>query len=539
MHHQDVRKHISLVKQVGVSVGICMLFTFVSCQRILQPNEAMSLEMVLIFFKEGVSTPGGSSSVVANCSIMKEFGSEILLPNGKRQLHRLGVMIRKEYATFLDRRINPTEMVLSAMKRAISLDSMFALLSGLLTDPRPITRAKDDPVLLPRFPIEPSIIKEIDFDSALPANQTVFNYKRYSRSEQVKDFSLFDLSSVSGECPNFRKYVGVESKDTDSLLKSYTEKESSSILESILKLKEYYPCITIGRDILAPDNLDDLTDFVNAMQYQNLTNTFKAGLPAYDVLERTRQVLYSLYEEKYYEKVYKLTASSSILELARLLRKKASGKTQNDDPYLEKLAVFSGSDNLLTSLLWVVGNLDASCYTRHLNNSANLDKCPKMPNFASNLIFELVRTTSDSFFVKVRYNGNYLRVCPLNPEIPIETLVKLGFPCELDEFLKIVIARIETDWRIACGVPTESTKDNYSQTVTLMVVFLIVFFVLTLLTVVFVMCYYTKASSHSVFTKSNSSFMGFDISFEDPQKRRTNDFKIVDRESMGRYKINM
>lgn len=527
-----------LARQTIASAFLGLLFALISCETISQPNEVMTLEMVLIFFKEGISTPTYDSPVVENCPMVKDFGPYTLLPQGKRQLHRLGAMIRKEYAGFLDRRINPTEMVLSAMKKPISLDSMFALLSGLLTDPRPITRAKDDPVLLPKFPVEASIIKAIDFDSALPANQTVFNYKRYSKSDQVKDFILFDLSSTSGECPNFRKFIGVQSEENGGLLKYYIDKESSSILGSIMKLKEYYPCITVVRDALSPENLDDLTDFVNAVQYYNLTNTFKAGVPAYDILERTRQVLYSLYEEKYYEKIYKLTASSSILEVARLLKKKASGKPLVDDPYLEKLAVFSGSDNLLTSLLWVVGNLDAACYTRHLNSSTSLDKCPKMPNFASNVIFELVSST-DSYFVKVRYNGNYLRVCPLNPDVPIDTLAKLGFPCELDEFLKIVLGRIENDWRVACGIPNETPKDNYSQTVTIMVVFLIVFFGLTLLTVVFVMCYYTKASSHSVFNKSNSSFMGFDISFEDPQKRRTTDFKIVDRESIGRYKIKM
>lgn len=495
--------------------------------------------MIVVFFKEGISTPASESSIVEKCDMVKTFGANTLLPQGKRQLHRLGVMIREQYEEFLDRKINPTELALASMKKPVHLDSMFALLSGLLTDPRPILRDKNDPVLLPKFPVDLDTINSIDFDSALPANQTVFNYKRYSKSDQVKDFSLFDLSSTSGECPKFKEFVGLKEEDSQSLLNYYIKKESGSILESIVKLKQEYLCVNISQDSLSTESLDEITDFLNTVQFQNLTNIMKPGVPAFDVLERTRQVLYILYEEKYYEKIYKLTASSSILELTRLLKRKASRSVGPEDPYLEKLGVFSGSDNLLTSLLWVLGNLDATCYTRNLNNSIALDKCPKLPNFASNMVFELHSGNAERWFVKVRYNGKYLRVCPLNADISVEDQSKSGFPCELDQFIQRVVAKIEPEWKAACGAPVETPKDNYSQTVTLMVVFLIVFFVFTLLAVVFVLYYYTKTSKSPNSSKVDELNFGFDISFDDPHKRTTNYFKMVDRETIGRSKIKM
>ena len=80
---------------------------------------------------------------------------------------------------------------------------------------------------------------------------------------------------------------------------------------------------------------------------------------------------------------------------------------------MKKYSVFSGHDTNVMPLLNFFNLTTPECIQKTWKNETVKGNCAEVPPFAANLVFELHEsdTSAGSYFVKIRYNGNYMYAC--------------------------------------------------------------------------------------------------------------------------------
>jgi hypothetical protein len=118
-----------------------------------------------------------------------------------------------------------------------------------------------------------------------------------------------------------------------------------------------------------------------------------------------------------------------------------AGKNDN-----KKLAVYSGHDTNVAPMLTFLNLTTAECVRRKYRNETVSGNCAEPVPFASSIQFELHHRDSSegelasNHFVKVRYNGDYYRLCESN-----------AFECDFQEFSARVKHQL-VDFNKECGV---------------------------------------------------------------------------------------
>ena len=121
----------------------------------------------------------------------------------------------------------------------------------------------------------------------------------------------------------------------------------------------------------------------------------------------------------------------------------------------KKLVLFSSERINIVALQYVLARIDTECYLESISTNSNKAEpgCKPLPTFSSNMLFEVV-DIDDKSHVRVRQDGEYLKICS-------EVLDSDKYTCELNNFFKVVSAKIDTDWKPTCGMmPKEHYKND-------------------------------------------------------------------------------
>jgi hypothetical protein len=82
---------------------------------------------------------------------------------------------------------------------------------------------------------------------------------------------------------------------------------------------------------------------------------------------------------------------------------------------VKKMSIFSGHDTNVVPLMTFFNLTTGECLKKKYQNKTVTENCASPPPFASNLIFEMHQNETDSsFYVKLRYNGDYYKLCESN-----------------------------------------------------------------------------------------------------------------------------
>lgn len=86
---------------------------------------------------------------------------------------------------------------------------------------------------------------------------------------------------------------------------------------------------------------------------------------------------------------------------------------KNGDKEVKRYSIYSGHDTNVVPLILFFNLTSHECISKKWKNETVNGNCADSPPFASNLIFELHQNDSNpsSYFVKLRYNGDYYNVC--------------------------------------------------------------------------------------------------------------------------------
>jgi hypothetical protein len=114
----------------------------------------------------------------------------------------------------------------------------------------------------------------------------------------------------------------------------------------------------------------------------------------------------------------------------------------------KKLSILSAHDSNVVPLLVYFNLTSADCLKRQWKNETVHENCAIPIPFASNLLFELHQNdqTPSNYFVKVRYNGDYYKLCGKN-----------STECAFEEFAQKAKAHL-MDFDKECAKPKQATK---------------------------------------------------------------------------------
>lgn len=117
------------------------------------------------------------------------------------------------------------------------------------------------------------------------------------------------------------------------------------------------------------------------------------------------------------------------------------------------------------------------------------EKCRiSFTEYASSIIFENVFDKSGKqSYIAVKYNGEYVRICPEDKIAKVKNSSKEKFLCDLKSFDQFIQSRIDKDWRNTCGLTKKKTTVNYSKYQGVVILIFSINIILVFLLVVIVM----------------------------------------------------
>ena len=472
--------------------------------------------MIIIFAREGISTPEIKTKTLVKTEALKRLGSGNLTPEGERQLYYLGLLIRDEYKSIFEGKIEQKDMFIASLSTATNFDSAISLMSGMIQDPTELPFKKNDPRTLPSYTVSKDIIDSIDFTTPLPSNLDLFTMHKITRDGVAsKDYLFFDASN-NLDCPKFEQYLGDYKEIQNQIMISYLN-GLSDFNEMLEEVKSEIP----GLDIDAQNKtnitmVDELCDYVYLNSILNETTKITDGNNAYEFFKRIRQVLFYLDKFPNLHKSLNLTVSPILNETLHILNKKARTKNSSKNQEERKLIYYSSSDSVIAGMMWFFDQVDLNCIPRNIKEHKS-EACKEIPDFSSNFIIELLESKEEKkFYVRVRYEGLDIKPCASTMTTSEGKKV-----CELEAFIEEMQRKIDNDWQANCGIENPRESDEYASNVFLIMVLMTSFFALTVISIIFVLRNYMKKD------KGFSKNMLTDyLSFEHPSSPLEEEFNL-------------
>lgn len=437
LSHGFVKGHLQWIL-VALWTGIC------------QCNESMRPVLVLNLQRYGAVSPIWDYSSDLKWVHYTGGEAQSLTDVGKRQMYNLGKLMQLDYPDLLGGALREKNVRIQSSKKARTISSAGAFMTGLIQDTRPLELDPADPRIQPKFATTKPRVRPA-FPTPLPPGKNSFSV--YSTNSD-KDF-LMEINSQN-VCPNTNlKSSQIEIDALNQKFKYQAELEEVfrelNLNESTLYKKEsnMFKCFS-------------LFQYLNAEHY----NDTDAKYPGTE--EKTKKVFNNL---KYCYEAYvwalfgedddlKLAASPMILNITLALRRLQAGVTSklastvNEEP---KLILYLGHEKTLLPVLYALGLVKRECfYKRFTNGEANPDcESVEFPMYGSSIVFEVWnKTESSSLLCKVKYNGRHMK-------IGINQTEEDSYDCsELVEYLE---GRVFKKWMELCGIEYIRTIEVKSE----------------------------------------------------------------------------
>ena len=359
------------------------------------------------------------------------FPKGALTPNGYSQYFLLGKQLVKEYPHLLSGSYNPRKHFFKSTNRERTIQSSIALFNGIFDINRVPKLAKPlgRPSTLPPW-------KDIDFKSLVDEDSLEFDLdlrkleKHPDYIEIERDLDK-EYTLRAHKTPEFKKLINYHKKDIDGyfndILKSKTFKELHP------KFDEY------GNEERISDS-----DYLLATDYfvsehhnhANLESPFSK-----EFMDMVSLVNHGKHIKRYINPIVSKALCSPLMSFIRskIRERVYVERRQKDEEKLGFISLLS-HDTVLTPLLLTFGHKNFDKVTEGIKTSKRPEGYVGKPDFASNLIFEVLEDDISRFFIRVRYNGEYISFCNY------ESREDDKHTCTLEEFYKTVSNKIFEDW---------------------------------------------------------------------------------------------
>lgn len=404
---------------------------------------------------------------IFNETWIEEVGFGELTPTGMRQHYQLGKNLRLSYSHLFNRPLKVNEYFVESTDVNRTLMSAFSHLTGLFGEKEAFAGESlpfenSNPNLQPpqkNFYYKPS---DTNFNSSLPngLKPFVIHSKNYNTDDT--------LSLDSALCPPNKKEIDKAWKDLGKYLGS-----SQKFMDFLDKIKTDFKIPKSFKEKSTPfSQCYSIGDFF-MQNYNNNPNSSQYGRPGDDTFDFFSRCYWLGNIITYNStKVAKVTATPYLQKVIQWFDKKSLALSPNSTlEFPMKLAYFSAHDDTLDSFLVASKTVNASCMVQELRENKVIEDCPKGPPVASQIIWELIQRKKTHFFVRVKYNGDYLNICEKEGAVS-------PYECTLAEFkYKLNEDYIVHDYREYCNLDGAEDNNIYSYLLFLAVIILILIFV--------------------------------------------------------------
>lgn len=428
-----------------------------------------SAMLVVVFHREGLVTPEFNAPEIENTKLMRDLGINKLTPHGKRQLHDLGLIIRKEYPELLEKTHKEKDTFVASLRGDKYVSAVYSFMSGMTINSDEVRIDKFDSRVKPPYhePLN-DIINQITYNTSLPDGIEFRSIHRYSTRGLVKDFDMIDATNPK-ECKNLSHYTGYQNSDFDFL--QFVSARTSIIQEILAD----YP-IQVLYNHEAAFNKRRSMAIIEYVRLGKILGIYQTTKEADDYLAGVVKAGITLAFKD--NKAFKLAASQSLRQAADMIKNRSEGITET------KIAALSMSASVMTAIFQALGLVDLDCARQTFNKMkvgdtfTKLKDCGDFPDFSSNLVLELVKEdSSQGHFVNCRLNGVYVNVCK------DRAANESPYSCPLTAFLELVDKETEADWQTYCESKKERKEDMFEKEMLTVIILLTVFFVLTLVSI--------------------------------------------------------
>lgn len=350
-----------------------------------------------------------------------------LTSTGKRQLYLLGKKIAKEYPEIFNEKLKSKNIQIRSLRTERHFSSAQVHLIGLLKRESKISFAETDQRLAPQFPITKEQMT-LSTKSSIPGDMpTSLIFSDYlAEDTRLRLFSKLVCKNLKINSQDYYEEFGQKMKMKPEMERMVEKlkidrKPKESLAECYLiaeyMISKYYSDPNSGLDPNDPD-------------FQKISKC--VGVYKFKHVEDDSQI--------------NLIASSIGLRIISYLNRRSSEIFNGQKNQVPIFIYYSSENDLLGPLLKSLGILDPECLSNQLLSKNEKIECVNFPIFASNLVIELeMDSVTENFYVNVRYDGKYYKVCS-------ESENETKFSCELEMFTREIKKVYDPEWYETCGL---------------------------------------------------------------------------------------
>lgn len=362
-------------------------------------------------FKQGSRTPMKDP---LNITEFENLGQEKLLQNGLRQHYILGKQLAKNYQEIFSRIKFPLlETTIYSSNLDTCILSSQAHLLGIFGDKtgHNITRS-DNRVTNP--PFQGFNVPDPKSSKAVGSGYLPFQFKI---SNDTRD--LIFMNDPNSACPFFELNI---TRDHQKKIREFQKMEITimKILESRLRSGGFTSEEIFGKEYFDFEEIVELWDSITSYKayfgkaYGDIDEYLYKNLTALTTINGT------LFFEDSYMKLFTTRITEAIIDAMNTFRHSSHPIA----PLAVKYMAFSGKDHTILPFLIALNLTSSECLKNAIFSGFDDFECKFLPQYASNLIFELNLDESNDLYVRMLYNGEPIDICHQDK-----------FYCELDKFV--------------------------------------------------------------------------------------------------------
>ena len=469
---------------------LCSIFvSLISMAAVCGCLEEEELKLVVMVTANGATNPKSrnqlnDSDIFNGTESWLKIGFDELNPNGKRQMYNLGLTMREEYKDFFNESLEDGQYIVYSEGSSKATASAVSFLSAFLTATPDIGFASDESRLYPftsDVQLVQSLASDVNFTTAMPPSVTA----PVVSAPTVDEF-LFS-TGATGFCKHIDTLY-INGKRIDMLKPGYLSQifpEVEPKLDQLAKrLKIRLQKTSSGRvsTIGAYSLIEFMIGRYYAMDSKEQMDIHNDPLYSYFFYLLDSIAMMTLGE--LHREVHALVMAPLVQHLTFTVETFAKSLAEKNNT---KLVLYSGIVSNLVALQEVIFGIDGDCLRERAKLSKEISGCKPLPRFGSNFVFEVVKQQS-GFFVRTRYQGEYVEVC--------DNYRKDGmFTCTLDDWSSALNSWVVSDWKVVCKV---DEKVSYSNPTLYTIVWLLcIVFGLVVLLIVFAITLFFKREVQS------------------------------------------
>lgn len=354
-----------------------------------------------------------------------------LTPNGFTQHFQLGRQLKREYSKLLDTQYNQKKHFFKSSNTSRTMQSSMGVFEGMFGEGRlpELHNDLNDPNCLPPWKdIQPVKPDEVNFElelSSIKEKPDWLEVEPDMRKEHVLQ---------AYQTPEFKKMIKFYQKDIDRFFRKIIQTEA---FKTIVTQSQ---ALSISKEALTPLKYLQYTDYFVSEHANNPKSEFEA-----EFMHFVNLVNHAKHIRRYINPIGNKALSTPAMHYIRdIIQKRVAqekGEYKGEDERKLDFVSLLSHDTQLTPMLLNFKLKNMDLVIKSLESGEIVQDYVPKPGFASNFVFELLESEDQHYYVRFRYNGEYLNFCQLE-----EGEVQ-NWPCEIEQFNNYVSKTTFKDWR--------------------------------------------------------------------------------------------